>query len=390
MNILHLAPFFPSTNAIHAGGVCMGKEVNELLKFNNVYSLSFVQEKYDCGLFQKEKRSMDYALFLSKKKKIINILTHPFIAPIFSARSSGAFYKKMIRIIKENNIQAVHAEYTSMAQYCRIKKLFPNLRYNVVLHDVTVQSYERQLESTQDIIRRIWLRLNLGLVYRNERNWLSKADTIIVFTEKDRKLVKDRYNLDNVIRINTEFGIEDTILKRETFKRKDDDNFGIAFLGQMGRSENLQAAERLISIFDHNIKQKQHIVIHIIGNNPPKNLKQKENGNIIITGYIEDIDKYLLENCDIAVFPLIVGAGIKIKVLRCMALGMPIVTNQIGAEGIDEKGDYLYLAETDKEFAKAIIDLKNQNSYVCNTEIAFVTKQFSWNLTRAVFAQLYK
>ena len=30
MNILHISPYFPSTKANHAGGVCMGKEIETL------------------------------------------------------------------------------------------------------------------------------------------------------------------------------------------------------------------------------------------------------------------------------------------------------------------------------------------------------------------------
>ena len=43
MNILHISPYVPSVHAAHAGGVCMGKEVETLRKKHNVFVLSFVK-----------------------------------------------------------------------------------------------------------------------------------------------------------------------------------------------------------------------------------------------------------------------------------------------------------------------------------------------------------
>ena len=34
MNILHISPYFPSLGANHAGGVCMGKQIETLRQWN--------------------------------------------------------------------------------------------------------------------------------------------------------------------------------------------------------------------------------------------------------------------------------------------------------------------------------------------------------------------
>ena len=50
MNILHISPYFPSTKANHAGGVCMGKEIETLQKWHQVYVLTFEASEFDEGL----------------------------------------------------------------------------------------------------------------------------------------------------------------------------------------------------------------------------------------------------------------------------------------------------------------------------------------------------
>ena len=42
MNILHISPYVPSLHTNHAGGVCMGKQVEALRKKHNVFVLSFI------------------------------------------------------------------------------------------------------------------------------------------------------------------------------------------------------------------------------------------------------------------------------------------------------------------------------------------------------------
>lgn len=71
-----------------------------------------------------------------------------------------------------------------------------------------------------------------------------------------------------------------------------------------------------------------------------RSYKKKECENIHITGFVENIEDEILKN-QIAVFPLTLGAGIKLKVLLACGLGLPVITTDIGAEGIDEDGKHI-------------------------------------------------
>ena len=63
------------------------------------------------------------------------------------------------------------------------------------------------------------------------------------------------------------------------------------------------------------------------------------------------------------VAPLVLGAGIKIKVLEALSAGMPVLTNDIGIEGIPAQNgkEYIHCNEPN-EYAKYIKQLhENRN-----------------------------
>ena len=58
---------------------------------------------------------------------------------------------------------------------------------------------------------------------------------------------------------------------------------------------------------------------------------------------------------DISIVPLRLGAGVKIKVLESLAAGLPVLTTDVGAEGImvENRRDIL-IENNPKEFAESL------------------------------------
>ena len=52
---------------------------------------------------------------------------------------------------------------------------------------------------------------------------------------------------------------------------------------------------------------------YIIGDNPPKEIKQLNSEDMMVTGYVKDLTPYF-ENCKLSVSPLRYGAGVKGKI----------------------------------------------------------------------------
>lgn len=382
MNILHLSPFVPDVRASHAGGVCMGKQVETLKKNHHVTVLTFCNNEYEEKLLKDHPDF--YYVKTTKWTFIANSLLHPSQPIYFGVRQSKTYKDLVRKLIKENNIEAVHAEYTSMGQYYWIKEEYPNIIFNITEHDVTIQSYTRQCEEAKGLMK-LYLSCEKKKVEKKERECLKHADHVMTFNDKDVQLLKDYYHLDNVECINPYYGIEFDEIKTNIQKQEK----SICFVGQMAREENHIAAMRLIKIIQEINDSTIHL--NIIGAHPRKELLDCESKNIHITGFVEDINEEIQKN-QIAVFPLTYGAGIKLKVLLAFGLGLPVITSSIGAEGIDEDGNVLLLAESDEEFKQQIMNLMNDSERIkilSEKSSQYVQDKFNWDKTVEVFHRIY-
>ena len=99
-----------------------------------------------------------------------------------------------------------------------------------------------------------------------------------------------------------------------------------------------------------------------------------------------------LKTAALAVFPLTLGAGIKLKVLRSLALGTAVITGNVGAEGIDEDYQVIIPAETDEEYEKQIVEYLNdpeKRSLRAMESRNYIKEYFSWKTSERILAQVY-
>jgi glycosyltransferase involved in cell wall biosynthesis len=76
--------------------------------------------------------------------------------------------------------------------------------------------------------------------------------------------------------------------------------------------------------------------------------------NVDFLGFVDDIDTLRLTS-SIFVAPLLSGSGMKLKVLEALAAGLPTVTTDFGAQGIDMVDGTHYLhADTSNQFIHAL------------------------------------
>ena len=384
MNILYIAPYLPSLNASHAGGIVMGKELEALSTKNNVVLLSFLNDKRE----ERYARTLEIPSYFVKSNKLtmgVRCLLHPSLPFLFSSRTSIVFFLSMIFLIKKYKIDAVHADYTAMGQYVRIKRFFPHLTFTLVEQDVVAQSYMRKTKSTNPFLTMCY-KSQLAKVKKKEAKYCNRADNVIVLSSKDRKLIEDLYLLDSdIYKINPYYGV-DICEKKDHY----DSDKTICFIGQMSRPENDQAAKDLINIFNNSTLSLVS-KLKIIGANPSCELLQSRSDNIEITGFVDDLLQEI-RSSSIGVFPLKTGAGIKIKVLQAAAMGLPIITTSVGAEGIDPDGKVLFISEDlDEQAKKAQEYLSDENKFACASKqvCEFVKENFSWEESIRVLDSLY-
>ena len=75
-----------------------------------------------------------------------------------------------------------------------------------------------------------------------------------------------------------------------------------------------------------------------------------------------------------------------------MALGIPVITTDVGAEGIDEDGKVLIIANTEESFKKELINLLSNNQLYHEKSEAvqdFVSENFNWDESEKLLNKIY-
>jgi len=96
----------------------------------------------------------------------------------------------------------------------------------------------------------------------------------------------------------------------------------------------------------------------IVGSNPsPEVLKLAQFPGVTVTGWVPDVRPYLAA-AEVAIVPLQIGSGTRLKILEALAMQKAAVSTSVGCEGLSvESGKQLIVADQPEAFAQAVVDL---------------------------------
>ena len=95
--------------------------------------------------------------------------------------------------------------------------------------------------------------------------------------------------------------------------------------------------------------------MHIGGKHLPNAYIKWQDKNIIVHQSVED-GQWFMQVHGVCIVPLLSGAGIRVKVLEAMSLGVPVISTSLGASGLQvQHGVDILLANTPHEFADALL-----------------------------------
>jgi glycosyltransferase involved in cell wall biosynthesis len=129
----------------------------------------------------------------------------------------------------------------------------------------------------------------------------------------------------------------------------------IIFVGSFRHPPNIAAAELLArSIFPLVRKQIPEARLVIAGAYATEGVKALAGAGVEVAGWLSDEDlTALYARSRLAVVPLEVGAGIKLKVVEALSKGIPLVTTPVGAQGLSGLGQLFPVCEGAAEMADA-------------------------------------
>lgn len=256
-----------------------------------------------------------------------------------------------------------------------IKKIYPKSKYIASESDVSFLSFRRKYLLEKNIIKRIikWIKYKNLLNY--ELQALRNCNLIVTQNFKDKNLLVHNEIDERKIEYISPYYID-------MFNNKPEFNSNnIIFFGAMNRPENFECCIWFIeNVFNRLSEIDSSFKFYIIGGRPVPELLRYSSDNIIITGFIDDVKEYF-ESAMCMVVPLLLGAGIKVKVLEGMSAGIPILTNDIGIEGIPaiHEESFLYCRKPE-DYIRYIMDIKQGKINVhriTNSARKMIKKEFN-------------
>lgn len=97
--------------------------------------------------------------------------------------------------------------------------------------------------------------------------------------------------------------------------------------------------------------------LDVVGKNMPDSFKRYNSKRVTVHGFLQDLQP-ITSAAQIAVVPLKVGGGMRIKILDYWAMGIPVVATRVGAEGLTEGAEAsVALADSASDFAQVLLAL---------------------------------
>lgn len=135
-------------------------------------------------------------------------------------------------------------------------------------------------------------------------------------------------------------------------------------VGSMDWQPTRQGMELFLDRYWPFLKKKfPEIELHVAGNRMPDTLHNRKLPGLFVHGFVDNVADFIRDK-HICVVPVFAGSGIKIKVVEALALGRPVLTTPMGAEGIPLTPDVpVLIASTPADFENQLARLRSQRNW---------------------------
>jgi glycosyltransferase involved in cell wall biosynthesis len=284
-----------------------------------------------------------------------NLLTgKSYIANRFS---SSLFAQELENILRTERVDVIHFDHTLVAQYAETA-LHADLvhlpRPPIVLrtHNVEYIIQERLATHETTALRRWYRRHEAHRMKAYERRYFSLCDGIIAITPEDAAEVR-RMGYEGALEVVPagvdihEFSPNASVLTLP---------HSLCYIGGMDWMPNVEAMHWFVSnVMPLVRKDLPEMTFHLAGKRMPPDVQAYRQQQCVFTYPDVPSAPVFLQSHEILVVPLLSGGGMRLKIIEAMALGMPIISTRIGAEGIEVRdGESILFAETPEEFVRAM------------------------------------
>jgi sugar transferase (PEP-CTERM/EpsH1 system associated) len=256
-------------------------------------------------------------------------------------------------------------------------------------HNVESMIWRRHYEVQTNRIKKAFFRSQWQKMYWYEREACRSFDAVVAVSQNDREQMREEFELAQVYDVPT--GVDTEFFRPMGAAREP---FELVFTGSMDWMPNEDAILYFIEKMMPRIARwNPQVTLTIVGRNPGERLKAlaESNAQIKITGRVDDVRPYV-DKASAYIVPMRVGGGTRLKIYEAMAMGKPVISTTVGAEGLPVRdGKELLIADQPEDFAQAVIrTLGDSHSAAKMGERAraLVCERFGWERAAQAFMQV--
>jgi len=282
----------------------------------------------------------------------------------------------------------IHVEFPLMAPYLRAVRSGRAVRV-LSTHNIESIRFERELRQGGWGRRRVLLLADQWLAGQWEVKAIRAFDGVTTVSEIEQSWVRER-----APRTSVELVPNGVDTRYFAFSPPCPSSV-ITFVGSMDYPPNIDAVLWLAeSVLPEVRRRLPNFTFRVVGSRAdPRVLALADRPGVEVLGQVEDIRPHLAQSLALVV-PLRSGGGTRLKILQAMAMGRPVISTAVGAEGIELDSErHCLLAETPEEWVNQV--LRVQGDYQLATRLALagrelVEKKYDWSICLSPLDRLYE
>jgi glycosyltransferase involved in cell wall biosynthesis len=399
MRILFLSQIVPWP--LDAGPKIKSWNVLQYLKEagHEVWFVSFIraeEEKHREKVEQLCDRSWFVPLKRSRISDAIYFLKSRFSGrPFLVERDRSVKMRRVVKsIVSKNKIDIYHADQITMTQYVFPEELneeentlYKNAKSVFDAHNATWKILDRAASESK--FPALWLYQDEAIrLKKYERHIIESFDHTFTVSDADKEAFLELFpghgEVSEKISV-VPIGINTSQYPNYVDNGKEE--FHILTLGSLNYPPNAEGIRWFMKdVYPKILSKIPQAFLWVIGKNPPPDfyeIEKQYSENMKITGYVDDLNPYFSKS-SLAVIPVRVGGGMRVRILECFARQIPVITTSIGAEGIDVNNLIDILIEDDETmFAErseqVLRDQDLQEQIIKNAKI-LVERKYDWSV----------
>jgi len=223
-------------------------------------------------------------------------------------------------------------------------------------HNVEAMIWQRHAMVPQHPLRRAYMRLQWHRMLRYEARACRRFAHVVAVSANDAEIIRREYRVASVGHVPTGVDLAYFSAPRAPARHGRE----LVFVGSMDWMPNEDGIRWFASeVFPRVQERLSGAHLTVVGRSPSAAMHElaARNADIEVTGTVADVRPYL-ERAAVSVVPLRIGGGTRLKIYELMAMGVPVVSTAIGAEGLPVRhGEHLLIADTVDEQVSAISTL---------------------------------